>query len=243
MADNQSKYGQNRNLWRRLYPIGSGRLVPVNITLTDESTNTTYTLDLQKTIRHRDFFQITQFTSGSEIAVPPITYSLGQYDEGLIHFNNDFSAVQNFNFTFTDTPFVVFTVETAARTNHENINVFGLAKSATGFTVGLSAPYSGTVRYRAAYSPTYPATFTSSFTSSITASAGTVDIVHEAIYTASFDALPTFVGTFLKTPFNTSTSGQSDVYLSVTTNNLATASMSGDISAPYSGAIDFIAYT
>lgn len=244
-SDNQSKYGANRNLWRKLYPIGSPRRVPQNVSLVDPDTNVTFSLDLQRTIRHRDYFEIIQFVTAAVVVTSsPVPVVLGEYDEGLIHFSNTDNASFNFNFTFSSTPYVVFTVEQSAPTSsqQQNINVFGFQKSTTGGLVGVSAPYSGTVRYRAAYAAAFPANFTSSFTSSITASAGTVGVNYSVAYTASFGALPAPPGEFRSSPFNTSGSGQPDVFLDPDEGTFAASQVNGTISAPYSGVIDFIAY-
>lgn len=241
-SNNQSKYGANRNLWRKYYPVGAPRREPQNVTLVDPYTAVTYSLNLQTTIRHRDFFEIIQATTGTSNVVPVLV--LGEYDEGLIHFNNTDSTSFSFNFVFSNTPYVVFSMEQSAPTgaNLENVNVFGLSKTVSGGMVGLSAPFSGTVRYRAAYSPTFPANFTSSFTASIVASAGTIPINYGVAYTASFAALTGPPVEFRNTPFNTSGSGQPDVWLDPDELTFANNSVNGSISAPYSGTIDFIAY-
>lgn len=243
MASNQDKYGQNRNLWRKLYPIGAPRRAPDIIELVDPNTSVSYSLDLQKTIRHRDYFQIIQKTVGGFEPDHPLP--VGEYDEGLVHFDNTSDETFAFNFTFSSTPYVVYTMEESAPTGSglENINVFGFTKSTTGAIVGVSAPFSGTVRYRAAWASSFPAVFTSSFTSSFTASAGSTPVIGATSYTASYSILSATPSIYLNSPINSSGSGQPDVYLDPDEASITVSSTSGEISAPYSGAIDFIAYT
>jgi len=242
VANNQTKYGNNRNLWRRVYPIGSPRRAPQTVNLVDPDTNLSYSLDLQTTTRHRDYFQIIQFVSATLDEPPVVVY--GEYDEGLIYFDNTDNEIYSFNFTFSSMPFVVYTMEESdpLNPNSEFMNVFGTGKDTSGGVAAVSAPFSGTVRYRAAYNATYPATFTSSFTASMVASAGAVDVLNLTAYTASFGALTGAPTLFLSTPINTSGSGQPDVGLDPTEATFTTSTVAGEISAPYSGAIDFIAF-
>jgi hypothetical protein len=245
VASNQSKYGANRNLWRKLYPIGSPRRAPETVNLVDPNTNVSYSLDLQRTIRHRDYFRIIQATSGSYVStITTGAYAVGEYDEGLIHFNNTSDASFNYNITFSSTPFVVYTIEASAPAalNQENINVFGFSKTTTSAIVGLSAPFSGTVRYRAAYATSYPATFTSAFTASMIASAGSESVVYVTAYTASYTELPSTPTIFIQSPINTSASGQPDVFLDPDETSFTVTTTNTEFSAPYSGSIDFIAY-
>lgn len=247
MSSDQRKYGDNRNLWRKLYPVGSPRQAPKNITVTDSQTNQTFTLDLQKTIRHRDYFQI--FNSQSVAGIAPAVLVLGEYDEGLVIFNNTTTANFSFNFTFSGTPVAVFSMEAEAGTvsNTTNINIFGTNINTTGGTIGTSAPFSGTIRYRAAYAASYPSYFTSSYAPSsgtFRASAGTTIPSNQSAYTASWAALATNPTVFYQTPFddgNTPTY-TADVALIPDANTFTPNSVASDISAPVSVSINYIAY-
>lgn len=236
--NSQGKYGKNRNLWRKLYPIGAPRRSPNEIIFVDPNTSITHSYDLQKVIRHRDYFKVIQYGAPADEIV------FGEYDEGLIHFNNEESVSFNFNFIFSNVPYVVFSMEQSSPSgsNLENVNIFGLYKSVSGGIVGLSAPFSGTVRYRAAWSSTFPANFTSPYTASIFASAGTIGVNHNVFYTASYATLANIPSEFRNSPFNLSSSGQPDVYLTPDIASYTNSSVNVDISAPYSGNVDFIAY-
>ena len=138
-----SKYIGNRNLWRKTYPIGNARKPPAIVTETKLGTDGniySVTLDLNKTIRHRDYFKLLgDINSIGE---------LGEYDEDLIHFNNETLKSFSYNFIFSNNPTVVFSVNAAdvAQPNTENLNVFGISRNTGGGVVALSAPFSGTIR-------------------------------------------------------------------------------------------------
>jgi hypothetical protein len=153
----RNKYARNRHLWRRVYP--GRRRRPASRVFIDASTETTYSLDLNKTYRHRDFFIIKSQPSG---VIPAEV--VAQYQEGLVFFNNTTYESAGFDFCFDDTPdAVVLTVEPAAHFS-DNIIPYGLIFNSCSMSIGVSAPFSGAIRYRAAYSELgYPASATSSF--------------------------------------------------------------------------------
>lgn len=167
------KYGKNRNLWRKVYPAGVRRPPDIREVVTEQGV--TYSLDLSKTIRHRDYFEVINFQSGTVIQ-PPVPPEFGEYDEGLIHFNNESMKVFNYNFTFSSPPVVVFTIEDAAPgielQDSNNFAYAGQTLSPSNGVLFLSTEYSGTMRYRAVYSPVYPVLCSTPFTASFTCSAG-----------------------------------------------------------------------
>lgn len=153
-----NKYAANRNAWRRVYP--RARRKPVVETFVETLTAVTFSYDLNKTYRHRDFFLIKNIPSGTYGA----EVILAEYDEGLINFNNSDFQIQGFSTCFSQIPdAVVLTVEPASNNSH-NIIPYGLSFTACSMSIGLSANFSGSIRYRAVYSSTgYPAIVTSSF--------------------------------------------------------------------------------
>ncbi len=204
----------------------------------DTITATTMSLDLNKTLRHRDYFIIDGIAGGLEREAPPTPpVEITEYDEGLVFLNGTDTGTGTFNFTFSNNPIVVLTPETDSMWG-ENVNVYGFARTTSGFTFGISAPFSGNIRYRAIHSPTYPAFCTSSFTSSITASAGTATLLENYHYTASFAALPGVPFKFLQTAWNPGT--MHDVAFQ--TQNSSSNSANVEISAPVSTTVHFIAY-
>jgi len=245
-SNNPSKYDRNRNLWRKIYPIGSPRRAPETVNLVDAETDLSYSLDLQQVVRHRDYFKIisvaTSFSgSGGGIL-------LGEYDEGLIHFSNETSKVFSYSFTFSNSPIVVFTVEDESPDQGgvtENINIFGTTSSATGATVGLSAPYSGTVRYRAAYAPSYPYYFQSAFapiSGTFRASAGSLVIPSQAFFTASWTALVATPAKVLQSTWDTLSNLEANVAITLDAASVDADSAISELSAPASASVHFIAY-
>lgn len=234
---NDTKYGKNRNLWRRVY--GFKRRKPVTKQFVDSNTGVTFSLDLQNTLRHRDYF-IIQTTATASITTPS-TAALGQYDEGLISFNNADYAVSSFNFCFSNTPdAVVLTVEPGSNFD-DNVIAYGLTFNSCSMSIGLSAPYSGSVRYRAVYSSTgYPVDVTSSFAPS----SGTFQVSAGHI-TASNEQDYLFTYSLSGTPIVRATSwdffGNFDVDVSLNNLTKSSTQTSGSISAPLNNVIYFIA--
>jgi hypothetical protein len=187
--DINSKYGGNaRNLWRKVYGYQNNK--PQMVSVVDSITQVTYSLDLNKTLRHRDFFIIQGINSGSQFITEEVSFPTAEYDEGLFHFSSiSDHGTGSFNFTFSNFPTVVLSVESASLYG-EGVNIFGGTSTPSGFTFGLSAPFSGSIRWRAIYSPSYPAVATSAYTASITASAGSAFPNGATYYTASFATLP-----------------------------------------------------
>lgn len=238
-----NKYINNRNLWRKSYPIGIPRRPPVLITETkignDGNTYST-TLDLNQTIRHRDSYELL----GEAF---PVT--LGEYDEDLIHFNNETYKSFTYNFTFSNNPTVVFSQGTAApaQLNTENVNIFGISRNTTGGVVALSAPYSGTIRYRAAYAPSYPSYFTGSI-ASIAPTAGifiaSVDRKvpdNESYITASWATLATPGPLVFPSPYDDNSNFDANVALEGTFATLTNSGEVIEISAPMSSSIYVLA--
>lgn len=241
MAD--QKYIQNRNNWRKSYPIGIPRRPPAIVTETKVGTDGnayTTTLDLNQTIRHRDVY----FLQGDIAAI-----GLGQYDEDLIHFNNETLKSFNYNFTFSGNPTVVFSQGDAApaQPNTQNLNIFGISRTTAGGVVALSAPYSGTIRYRAAYAPSYPSYFTGSI-ASIAPTAGvfiaSVDNRmpdNESFVTSSWAVLASAVPTSFKSPYDDNSNFDANVALSTKIGTLNSSGEVIEISAPMSSSIYVLA--
>lgn len=239
------KYIKNRNEWRKSYPIGVPRRPPIVITETKlgvDGNTYTSTFDLNNVIRHRDVYELL----GDPF---DITDLLGEYDEDLIHFNNESYKAFNYNFTFSSNPTVVYSQGTSdpADPNTENINIFGISRTASGGVVGLSAPYSGTIRYRAAYASVYPSYFTGTL-ASIAPTAGVFIAStdrevpdNESFVTASWATLASVNPTPFQSPYDDNSNFDGNVVL---TTKYATLNSSGEvieISAPMSSSIYVLA--
>ena len=243
MANN--KYIKNRNEWRKSYPIGIPRRPPVIVTETKlgaDGNTYTSTFDLNQVIRHRDVYELLGDTNS-------ITGLLGEYDEDLIHFNNETYKSFSFNFTFSNNPTVVFSqgIADGAQPNTENVNIFGISRNTSGGVVALSAPYSGTIRYRAAYAAAYPSYFTGSI-ASIAPTAGVFiasvdrEVPNNNSYvTASWAALASAGPVIFQSPYDDNSNFDGNVALST---KYATLNSSGEvieISAPMSSSIYILA--
>jgi len=147
--DQQQRYGRNRNLWRKVYSYNKQK--PRNFTIVDETTSRSLDVDLNQLYRHRDYFKIDKID-----LQPTGALNFVEYDEGLIYFGGETYKTGGYNFNFSGNPFVVYTREPTTN-NYQNVNVFGLGlPTYNQFIVGTSAPFSGSVRYRAVYSPFLP---------------------------------------------------------------------------------------
>lgn len=228
-----NRYGINRNLWRKTY--GYNKFKPINVTITDQITSQSFTYDLNQTTRHRDFYIIRDI-AGQIITARGIEF--GEYDEDLVFF--DFSdgteKLFNFNFEFTNNPIVTLKAENENELS--NINVFGISYSTTGAYIGISAPYSGNIRYRAIYSDTYPAYVTSAYTTSImTASAGSTTVSLQDYYYSNFGTLQSAPEFIYETAWDsTDDSSNIDIRTNFVTSNL----ISSSLSSIYSKDIHFI---
>jgi len=253
---NNSKYGSNRNVWRKTYGIGQAKRPPQLFTYEvfdvvsepasfDPVTgkplvSSSVTIDLQNTIRHRDFFK----TFGIEGSIV-----IGEYDEDLIHFNNVDTVSFNFNVTFSGNPYLVFSMEQEASAvqNRYNLNIYGLSISTTNGVVGLSAPFSGTIRYRAAYATSFPAYFYGK-SGSITptsgwfvASANKLVPDNQSYLSASWNSLLSPLPSVFQTPFDDNSNFDANVAVQPQAGTLNNTSVVDELSAPMSSSIYILA--
>jgi len=240
--DQNNKYGGNaRNLWRKVYGYHNNK--PQVVSIVDPQTQVTYSLDLNKTLRHRDFFIINGVNSGSQVIITSsFAFATAEYSEGIFTLPSlGTSGTGSFGFTFSHQPYVVLSVESASIYGG-NLNLYGGNITTTGFTFDFSAPFSGSIRWRAIYSPTYPAVATSAYTASITASAGSVAPGGKSFYTASFATLPGLPKFYYDTAWANVgiNDGSADVAFSHQTSSSNSETV--EISAPTNTTIDFIAF-
>ena len=229
------KYSKNRNLWRKVY--GHQRRKPVVETFVDAVNAVTFSYDLNKIQRHRDYFII----KGSNVFIPSgIVYA--EYQEGLVLFSNTIEETINFNSCFSAEPdAVVLTIESATDNSH-NIIVYGLDFDACSMSIGLSAPFDGAIRYRAVYSSTgYPAVATSTFEPSsgtFTIYAGQYSVNNEEQVVIPYDVNGFPDGVFL-TSWDESLNYDVNVYLSGS-NGLNNSTV--NLSAPMENSLYYIAF-
>ena len=236
------KYTNNRNQWRKSYPIGLPKRPPNLVSLSKIGADGVIynsVIDLNQTIRHRDPYRIL-----GDIETYP---NLGEYDEGLISFSNETFKAFSYNFTFSSSPVVVYSIGAGADTTTENVNIYGTSRNTTGGVVALSAPFTGTVRYRAAYSATYPQHFFG-VAASIAPTAGAfrasidVEIPDNLSYvTASWDALAGVPSAVYVSPYDDNSNYDANVSLAVKAGTETSSSIVYEISAPMSSSIYVLA--
>jgi hypothetical protein len=235
--DRNNRYSKNRNLWRKVYTFR--RRKPNVRQFVDPKTDLSFSLDLNQTLRHRDFFIVQTIVSG-----PFVSSIIAEYDEGLIAFDNTTMAAAPFSFCFSDTPdAVVLSVESVSDYSN-NIIPYGLGFNSCSMSVGVSAPFSGNIRYRAAYSVDgYPAVATSSFapgSGSFTVYAGHITASDVTSFTTTYDVGPMGPSSFRNSPWDFFTNFGADVFIDKT---VGITGSSGEISAPYNNPIYFIAFS
>jgi hypothetical protein len=154
----RSRYTRDRNSWRKVYGFRRQKAEVFSY----EDNGKTKKRDLTGLIRHRDFFRLGEMDEAMLI-IPEII--LAEYDEGIITFTAEESTNQAFNFVFSGVPQAVVLTHETYGTNEPRINYFGLNFTTSEMNVAASAPWTGTLRYRAVYSNTglYPRVVTSSF--------------------------------------------------------------------------------
>lgn len=179
MTEHDNKYGKNRNAWRKVY--GYNRRKPTVVTYFDRETSTFVSRDLNTTLKHRDYFEVKDVKTVLE------------YDEGIIYFNGDTVASSSFNFSFSGYPIVTLTMEETGSNNNENVNIFGISlPNINQVVAGASAPFTGSVRYRAIHTTRpYPLFLHNQvFTASFWIYAGKINTLDAISYTASFGGIP-----------------------------------------------------
>jgi hypothetical protein len=230
--NNERKYGRNRAEWRKVYSYN--RRKPNIIETIDLNTSQSFSYDLQRIIRYRDYSLLSKPHSAS------FAFGGSEYDEGLVTLSSaDTFGVGTFNFQFSGDPIIVLTVESASLYG-PNLNLFGYNYSNTGFTFGLSAPFVGSIRYRASFTNVYPTYVSSFYSSSITASAGIVNPSGNNFYTASYAALPGSPFSFLDTTWNDLDLGDIDVALLTDTSSSSNATI--NISDHLNSNVHFMAF-
>jgi hypothetical protein len=239
-VSSSDNFGKNRNKFRRVYGYGLSRR-PEMMTFLDPISNEHKTVDSQKFIRDRDFFHVPGLVpSGSNLV-------LGEYVEAQVGFAATEGYFVTFPTLFSQNPIV--TVETSQSNFNDldgssdpNIVAWVTTVSTGGFAVAFSAPFSGTILYRAIYSPTYPVQVDRSplFPGTLAfASAGTMNFSFETAVTMSWDPLsgtPQIVDT---TPTGSTSDTYMDVFISQGVSG--SSSVTADLSTAYSGTIAFIA--
>lgn len=223
----------SRQRIRRVY--GYQRTQPQTIVLTDNTGNSR-TLPAGSLLLHRDFF-IVNAPSGSSGLIPS---DYAEYDEDLILFNWQDEATDTFNITFTGNPIVVLSMETTAL-GLENVQPYILSYNTSGLTIGVSALYSGSVRYRAIYSPTYPCVVQRNILEPglyYNASAGTINPAGASNFSSAYTPLQIGPPTsFFMSSYGSG--GQADLNIVSSSYDLTT--VQGELSSHFNESINYLA--
>lgn len=139
--------------------------------------------------RSGDIITLADFVTGAfhPSGVAPATDLTGLMDEGLIVFDFESEKTVNFNFVFPDEPHAI--VFTMADPTNGLVYYQGETFTSASFGINISAPWSGSIRYRAIWSnvlPNYPATVTSS----LQATSGVLSASARNIHTKDFTGSP-----------------------------------------------------
>ena len=229
-----TRYIRNRNLWKKSSAT-SLRQKPRVLELRDGNTQERYSLDIAKVYRFRDPYKI-------ELGIPGDFYVdlvNGEYEEGLIWFDNESSTTKVFDTPFTGTPYIVLETETVDFGSTVAVCIF---VDETSAVVAAPTEFSGYVRYRAIYATSYPAIVSSSYSSSFMAVGGAYpmpdgsDSFSTTFPTgllapvSEFRVSPTFIGDIFVDPIDTMVA----VAQASAVNNIDSGDLAGSVSAPLS---------
>jgi len=113
----------------------------------------------------------------------------GLMDDDLVPFHWESSKTVNFNFEFPKDPQSVVLYVADDVDNTGGVFIQGTTFNSGGFTVEVSAPFSGTIGYRAIYSPLSP-NFPATVTSSLHPASGTLSASAGQVHTKYFSGNP-----------------------------------------------------
>lgn len=168
-----------------------------------------------------------------------VFFDYGQYDEDEVVFAGETSKAVNFNLSFDGTPFV--TVTATATDEGSNVNVFVTTPTTNGMVINTSAPYTGTVTYRAIYSSTYPVYVRRAplhSTETYYASAGAITPASPE-FTLSFSALDSTPTALFLSPVDSNNNGMANVAV-VSTGSIVGTTMPVSTSALLLGQMHYL---
>ncbi len=225
-----SSFAINQNKRRKVYHYERNPQELFDVVLGD----VTRSFDRNSIILHRDFYLIRDH---SGIIIPEL--EVGEYDEDYIGFSGQDTLSKTFNITFSALPIVTVQVEP---TGSYNINAYITSITTNSVTVGLSAPHSGNIRYRAINAATYPAVVVRNVLAPslvYTASAGYIDLTSTSEFADPYSTLLPLASTIFFSTYDTN--GNNDADVAVVTSSYTTSVLSGSLSAPITNRVNFLA--
>lgn len=221
----------NRNRFKKIYNCERQPSAIVNYVIN----NITKSFNQNSIVISRDCYILLSVTSSSNAQI------YGLFDEDYIWFSNETEKTKTFNLTFSEPPIIVLVPEPTSL-NTQNLNPFIVNSTTTNLTVGLSAPFSGAIRYLAVYSTTYPTTVQRNVISSsqyYDVSAGYVDVTG-SFFTASYSSLGSVPTNVLFSTFDNTNNNLADISI-VDSGSYEISSTSGSFSETTTTRLNFIA--
>lgn len=160
------------------------------------------------------------------------------YEEDTISFTNESFKNVEFLQAFTAAPIVVLTIDSG---DDSNIMTHLTFVDIAEMGVGLSAPFTGVIRYRAIYSPSYPVfviNYPHAPSTVLKVNAGGIDVVNQSSFTTSFPAMSSLPASLYCTPVDVNNSG--DVDVAVTDTSFTLTGIEGSLSSPITNRINFL---
>jgi len=102
------------------------------------------TIDVNRFVYNRDYYLVPGTTIPGDSAIA--NNGTAEYDEALITLNYEDTKTINFNITFSSTPIATLEIYPA---NSDNYIPYILSITTSSMTIGVSAPTSGTLIYKA----------------------------------------------------------------------------------------------
>lgn len=217
----------NRGAFRKQY--SRFPVPPQIITLADNTE-----VDATKYQVHRDFY-IKQVNIGLTGSV-----RFGEYEEGYAVFDwTDEEVTVTFSTTFSSSPIVVINLDPYTDPL-QNVKAEITAVDQTSFNLRLSAPYSGSVEYKAVYADSFPApvvrrTLNPSLQYALVY--GAVIDASSSYFSASFNLNNNVPDLGFYTPYSPTNVGMFEI---TTGSFIGTDFVAGDLSDSYVGQINFI---
>lgn len=235
-----SSYNINPGRRRKVYPFRR----------TEPSVGTyvlagvTQSIDRNRFVVDYDFFMVSQaaqaFTPSTGSGPPPALY---EYEEDIVVFSafTDNRTI-NLSTVFTTTPVITLEIENPGVDQYSNVVPYILGSNINSFEVEFSAPFSGSLRYRAANLTTQPSIVERLPVAPgqfYTLSVGSAIVTNASGFTASYTSLGALPTLAWFTPFDVNGSQEVDVAL-IQTGSYGLTSTLGELSSNINNEIGFM---
>lgn len=188
-------------------------------------------------ISNHSFIVNTPFTADGGV-------DYGEYDEDAVVFAGQTEKSVVFNTVFTARPIVALSMSPDdVGDENSNINYFITSLTSTGMTVNTSAPFDGSLVYRAINAETYPTyvrrtVLSSSFV--YYASAGFINLTDATEFVVSYENLGVTPDSLFCSPVDVSGSGTANVAI-ISSGSINASSSAVSMSAPLLNELHYLA--